>query len=599
MDNPEGRATFSDIYDKVFATIDVAKLPEDTTKMLEAIFHSCHATVNWKVLFEKWQQNDKGGAITEEMCNQMKEKGRFALQKKHMLESLSCFTTFIRLCQKLPDDTDRHCFGKKKKTQLILQGYVNRSMVFYRVQNYTRCLDDCDAALYLCHLKDDGDDDDDQTTSNNNVDYLLYERKGKCFVALGDKVKAKSNLKIALERATINTNIPEKLKEAFCRQTKDYFDSIADCNANDKNKVKEDEITKHSPMGNGPTPNICTQLTKTNVYHTSMSASAGIKYTPDKGRHIIARQNIDVGDVVLIEKANVAFSHFDVNSNCSKACHHCLSSICDYMAYFSPIVDGLAFCSWGCLQSALESYHIHERFTSQDYLNEVRHQDKSGGSEDSVIKHCESMFLAYKAIISKPASFYLADKTLKHILIHEPTFVLGVEKDGQIMLTPEEKQVKSLYNMETHEDKVCREERLTIALRAVILLHCLKQGNYFADLTSGLTEEQEVHFARLLFHFQFSIAHSVLAIYRVDGDISGNVPLTAVGSAIFDDLILFNHSCASNTTRFYQGEVILIELNIENVLNYVTLHSINKSYKKQTDSRWCCNFGGKTEHQTG
>ena len=84
----------------------------------------------------------------------------------------------------------------------------------------------------------------------------------------------------------------------------------------------------------------------------------------------------------------------------------------------------------------------------------------------------------------------------------------------------------------------------------MIFLHCLKETNY---LDTDCTLDQELHFLNLLFHFQFSISYSVLQIYRVDGDVSGDIPLSALGSVIYDYLILFKHSCASNTTRFYQG----------------------------------------------
>ena len=106
--------------------------------------------------------------------------------------------------------------------------------------------------------------------------------------------------------------------------------------------------------------------------------------------------------------------------------------------------------------------------------------------------------------------------------------------------------------MGTHIEEAPLEERIRIAIRCVILLRCLKETNYFDKSCSS---DDDIHFLKLLFHFQFSIAYSVLQIYRVDGDVSGDIPLTALGSGIFDDLILFNHSCASNTTRFYQGTI--------------------------------------------
>merc|ERR1711974_218711 len=38
-----------------------------------------------------------------------------------------------------------------------------------------------------------------------------------------------------------------------------------------------------------------------------------------------------------------------------------------------------------------------------------------------------------------------------------------------------------------------------------------------------------------------------------------DIPLSVVGSAVYSDLALMNHSCAANTTRFYQdGRAVLV-----------------------------------------
>ena len=56
---------------------------------------------------------------------------------------------------------------------------ANVSVVLFRVENYQRCMDDVDAALHYlgaaCHHSDD---------------YLLYDRKAKCFQATNKAVEA-------------------------------------------------------------------------------------------------------------------------------------------------------------------------------------------------------------------------------------------------------------------------------------------------------------------------------------------------------------------------------------------------------------------------
>ena len=50
-----------------------------------------------------------------------------------------------------------------------------------------------------------------------------------------------------------------------------------------------------------------------------------------------------------------------------------------------------------------------------------------------------------------------------------------------------------------------------------------------------------------------------MLVYRVDGTLDANIPLSVVGSAVYNDLALMNHFCAANTTRFYQdGRAVLV-----------------------------------------
>ena len=70
-------------------------------------------------------------------------------------------------------------------------------------------------------------------------------------------------------------------------------------------------------------------------------------------------------------------------------------------------------------------------------------------------------------------------------------------------------------------------------------------------------EHSDLDFVTLLYWLQLAMTHNVLLVYRVDGPLDANVPLTVIGSAIYEDITLMNHSCAANTTRFYQASSIL------------------------------------------
>merc|ERR1712141_700621 len=167
-----------------------------------------------------------------------------------------------------------------------------------------------------------------------------YERKGKCYSALQNKIHAKACFDLALQ-ASEKANLPEKFLEAFKKQTHESIKKLdAICEEGqilfDVNADIIDNLDNllHTKMG------------VVDSLHTSMSSKTTIQYSPDKGRYVVANQDIDIGETVLVENVNISYSYYDIKSKCSKACHHCLSSICEYMAYYSPVVDGLGFCSW-------------------------------------------------------------------------------------------------------------------------------------------------------------------------------------------------------------------------------------------------------------
>ena len=71
----------------------------------------------------------------------------------------------------------------------------------------------------------------------------------------------------------------------------------------------------------------------------------------------------------------------------------------------------------------------------------------------------------------------------------------------------------------------------------------------FKQFQDALTEN-ELIIGVLLYKLQLGITHNVHLIYRLSGgDMS---QLVQTGSAVYHNCVLFNHSCAPNTTRFFQ-----------------------------------------------
>ena len=92
-----------------------------------------------------------------------------------------------------------------------------------------------------------------------------------------------------------------------------------------------------------------------------------VYFLPVQGRHTVAKEDIQVGEVIACEDANVSFTHFNTNTHESKACHHCVG-VLGINKHPSPVVPGIYFCSFPCFLEATQTYHLHEKNILQDYI---------------------------------------------------------------------------------------------------------------------------------------------------------------------------------------------------------------------------------------
>ena len=78
--------------------------------------------------------------------------------------------------------------------------------------------------------------------------------------------------------------------------------------------------------------------------------------------------------------------------------------------------------------------------------------------------------------------------------------------------------------------------------------------------------EQELIIGALLHKLQLGFTFNVHLIYRLTGEMDGDIPLDMVGSALYHFCIILNHSCGANTTRFFQACIAFLKFEFLNFL---------------------------------
>jgi len=181
----------------------------------------------------------------------------------------------------------------------------------------------------------------------------------------------------------------------------------------------------------------------------------------------VANEDINAGDVIAVENSNVSFTHYNKESQESKACHHCVCPL-DVFKHPSPVVPGIYFCSWKCLNIAMKSYHKHEKHILKDYIKQC--------AVDEKIERSGVLFLALKAVAKMPWQFYCDNSRSELFMQTDPRFGLEMNKDE---LDKDETKIIHLFNLVTHESEIPSLERTKTAVRSIILLESLKQTDYF------------------------------------------------------------------------------------------------------------------------
>ena len=121
------------------------------------------------------------------------------------------------------------------------------------------------------------------------------------------------------------------------------------------------------------------------------------------------------------------------------------------LSYPSLTVLGVCFCSRSCHRRAADTYHRYEGFVMADYLGTVAAGGEVGASG--------TMFMAFRAVVERPSAFYVTDEAREVMEKEEVDFDVRAGS-----------KFRFLWNLCGHEGSQDADTRLSLAIRAIILL---------------------------------------------------------------------------------------------------------------------------------
>lgn len=256
------------------------------------------------------------------------------------------------------------------------------------------------------------------------------------------------------------------------------------------------------------------------------------------GKYFVAGEEIETGEVVLIEKAICACLYpksFGTN------CNYCFARLVAPVG--CPDCASVAFCSVECRDAGIKSYHKFE----------CKYLDLLIGSGMSILCH-----IALKIVIQSKSP--------------EEAIVNG------------KKLISSLC---VHSDIRTNEDYFKRALMTTFLLRCLQKSEFFGRRTTEAADPtpKELEIGAIMFSLLQALQFNAHEIYETvcTGDHKfSKTKINYVGVGIYEAGAMFNHECYPSVTRYFNGTHLIYNTIRPHAKGDIIAENYGPIFTKQT-----------------
>ncbi|XP_017757021.1 PREDICTED: SET and MYND domain-containing protein 4-like isoform X2 [Eufriesea mexicana] len=413
---------------------------------------------------------------------------------------------------------------------LMSYAYANRSAALYRKQMFKECLIDIDAALSFGYpeekrekLKERGAKAIEeikkqlQFTKNDHID--TEEFMNMCLSKKKDDVPTVVRYKnggVKLSNS-INKNFNEKTDSNNCIEIpKD----------NDEEKQPR-YLADEGPLelANGPSKEA-----------PAVSDGINISFSTKYGRHLIATKEFKPGDIVTIENP---YAYVIYTQRYYTHCHHCLSK--SYNLIPCPYCPVAQYCSEKCRKLAWEMAHQIE-CPIMALIENLLNVDKDK------IRMLTKIIRFLIVVTAKGKKIDELRVDMKLAESNPDNRTAGFTDEGMLDSTSARSALSLATNMTTRP-LIGISAFACISALAVILL--ATQTNFFCnkyevDQLKDISNYPDIKFCgSLMFRACVIMSSNCFSVQQEPG--------VKTGSGLYVTHSLYNHSCAPNTFRHFEG----------------------------------------------
>lgn len=436
---------------------------------------------------------------------QLRTDGNKEFQKKNLLGSLKLYNESVR-------------FAPVSSSELeYAMAIANRSAVLFHLKKYHDCLQDIEMALRHGYPE----------ASQHKV----YERQAKCFYFLHKQAQALESFNKAKSLLALSQLSVEKSKlcgknlGSWIKKCKEGLKQNAfSCSGLIDPKKNSAEVFSTPDISNGP-----------NDVFPCLSSKVDVSVEPEKGRCIKAVEEVQVGEVLAVEKP---YASVLLPENYPTHCLHCLKRV------LAPIpcrqCARVGFCSDACENLAWR-YHVYE----------CKHLD--------FLKACDIGkfgFLALR-VITKTTWAQLAEFDSERCREGPPP------EDDSLSNSIYGNTYFEIFHLVAHSDGRSTSDLFRRSIMAILLTKCLDGAGFFGQRSSS---SPRAHTDRLLCTGSHLLrmlqvlpcnAHEISEFLQLDMDLV-NSHTIEIAAAIYATFSLFNHSCDPCVTRNFYGDACVM-----------------------------------------
>lgn len=380
--------------------------------------------------------------------------------------------------------------------------------------------------------------------------HKLYDRQGSCYIELGNPTEAEASFTLA-QNSLAAANLDEKTHKSWLRALTKQL-----------GRCKQIVAKPYSGSGVKSERTIPPCITgEASATHLNASAKVRVLYNNVAGRHIVAGQDIKIGDVLVVDRpfATVLFPCFYKTH-----CYHCFAQVSVPIPCLQCCT--IVFCSRQCRDASWTKFHQYECqfFALLDT------------STCAKIGH-----LAIRLLMVLGLSHALEYLKRREEQVSPSPELVGINGDGIYC-----SDYDSIYDMATHSDHRPSDQLFDFSIVSCLLMKVLQLSGYVQ-----LAEDSH-DFALLggllLRHLQIIQCNALRVIELQRPGRFDDLKPGELGIGLYPTAALVNHSCdPSADLNFYGDSVVVrairnINQDEEVAISYGPLFYESKAGPRQT-----------------